>query len=88
MIPIRLTDRSGNPTGDVRHVTERAAAGLLSRGRAVLADVDPPVPGESPVRELLAAVRDGTLDAADVLAAEQARDEPRATIFDRLGDSP
>jgi hypothetical protein len=46
-----------------------------------------PTPGASPVNDLLAAVRAGVLDPATVLAAELARDNPRATIVNTLEGS-
>lgn len=97
---VQLRNRDGDVDDDVSHMSARAAAGLVSRGRAVYADDaadaagdDAPapsgdVPADATVKELLAGVADGTLDADAVLAAERRRDNPRTTIIDRLGDTP
>lgn len=91
-IAVRLRTRDGVVADDVTHMAPRAANGLVSRGRAVFVDNVEPVddvdevltPGVSPVNDLLRAVRNGALDADDVVAAELERDAPRKTILQRL----
>lgn len=48
MTAIRHLDRDGNPTGDVVHVTPRAAAGLVSRGRVVVVNEGAADPDDDP----------------------------------------
>ena len=98
---VQLLERgTRRPLGDPQPMHHRRAAGLIARGRAIAVipgdgaptidqeDNQPaqvPQPGVATVRELLAAVSDGILDADVVLQAELEREDPRSTIIDRLG---